>query len=566
MRRLLPVLASLMLLTGCVAVPTSGPVERHSPAVQQANPGVDIAPVPPQQGATPGLIVEGFLHAMATYQPGYSVARQFLTPEASGEWSPDTGVEVYAGGYPPQVSDSGVVLTAPLIGTVDTRGSFTPASTQYHHDFGLVRDAEGQWRISRPPRGLLISQSLFGSTWVRSDVCLWDVSGNWLVPDPRFVPSGTIGMVQTVQAVLTGPSRELEDALRPAPTAAIDVSGVSLTVTGTATVDLTGDVNALDADARRALAAELVWSLTSLEGVTAVRVRGNDALWELGTAGADLTTADFEQGAPQPVTTAEGVYLIRDGAVQRASWADPNTDPLPLAASVARASSLDVRSDAASVAVVTDGGTRVRTIGVRDGMVRTELSSSRMIDVRWTRQGELWVILDRLRGQRMRMLRDGQEIAVDVAGLPMGQIRAFAPAPDGVRVAVVIENQGRSTLGTAALVRDADGVRFAGWRELTGATWAPGGQPALDVGWSGPANLLVLLGGGSSGSARVVSVDSAGAVATDVGPGDTASAAQLAVSASGRAVLRGPDGQTWRFVDDFTWEPWLEGVDAVALP
>lgn len=97
--------------------------------------------------------MEGFLHAMATYQPGYSVARQFLTPEASGEWNPDTGVEVYSGGYPPQVSDSGVVLTAPLIGTVDTRGSFTPATTQYHHDFGLVRDAEGQWRISRPPRG-----------------------------------------------------------------------------------------------------------------------------------------------------------------------------------------------------------------------------------------------------------------------------------------------------------------------------------------------------------------------------------------------------------------------------
>lgn len=566
MKRLLPpVLASMVLLVGCVTVPTSGPVERHSPAVQQANPGVDIAPVPPQQGATPGLIVEGFLHAMATYQPGYSVARQFLTPEARGEWNPDTGVEVYSGGYPPQVSDSGVVLTAPLIGTVDTRGSFTPASTQYHHDFGLVRDAEGQWRISRPPRGLLISQSLFGSTWVRSDVCLWDATGNWLVPDPRFVPSGTIGLVQTVQAVLTGPSHDLEDALRPGLTADIDVAGVTLTVNGTTTVDLTGDVDALDADARRALAAELVWSLTSLEGVTAVRIRGSAALWELGAAGADLTTADFGQGAPQPATTAEGVYLVRDGTVQRASWVDPNADPLPLAPSVERVSSLDVRSDATSVAVISDGGGRVRTIGVRDGMVRTELTGSRLVDVRWTRQGELWVILDRLRGQRMRMVRDGQEVAVDVAGLPMGQIRAFAPAPDGVRVAVVIENQGRSMLGTAAIVRDAEGVRFAGWRELTGATWAPSGQPALDVGWSAPANLLVLLGGGGSGSARVVSVDSAGAVATDVGPGDTASA-QLAVSPSGRAVLRGPDGQTWRFVDDFTWEPWLEDVDAVALP
>lgn len=565
-RRVLPLLAVLALLAGCVTVPTSGAVEQHTPAVQQANPGVDIAPVPPQRGATPGLIVEGFLHAMATYQPGYQVARQFLTPEASGQWNPDAGVEVYAGGYPPQVSESGVVLTAPLIGTVDTRGSFTPASTQYHHDFGLVRDADGQWRISRPPRGLLISQSLFGSTWVRAEVCLWDVLGNWLVPDPRFVPTGTIGIMQTVQAVLAGPSRELEDALRPAPAADIEVSGVTLSGVGTATVDLTGDVNALDADARRGLAAELVWSLSSLEGVMAVRVRGNDTAWELGSAGADLTTADFAQGAPKPAGAAEGVYLIRDGALQRASWIDPNADPVPLGPSLARVSSLDVKADASSVALVTDCGTRVRSVGVRDGVARTELSGSRMLDVRWTRQGELWVTLDRPRGQRIRMVRDTQEVTVDAAGLPMGRIRAFAPAPDGVRVAVVIEDQGRSTLGTAAIVRSADGVRFAGWRELTGATWAPSGQPALDVGWSAPANLLVLLGGGGSGAARVVSVDSAGAVATDVGPGDTTGAVQLAVSASGRAVLRGPDGQSWRFVDDFTWEPWLEGVDAVALP
>lgn len=569
MRRVLVPLLALLVLAGCVTVPTSGPVERHSPAVQPANPGVDIAPVPPAQGASPGLIVEGFLHAMATYQPGYSVARQFLTPQASGEWNPETGVEVYAGGYPPQVSGTGVVLTAPLIGTVDTQGSFTPASTQYHHDFGLVRDADGQWRISRPPAGLLISQSLFASTWVRSDVCLWDDSGSWLVPDPRFVPSGTIGLVQTVRAILAGPSRGLEEALRAGPAAdgSIDVPSVALAADGAATVDLTGGVDLLDAEARRSLAAELVWSLTSLEGVSEVRIRGNGAVWELGSAGGVLTTADFGDGTPQPASTGEGVFLIRDGSMQRASWVDPSADPLSLAQSIGGASAIDARYDGGSVAVITDQGTRVRSVGVRDGVVRSEMSGSRLADVRWDRQGELWVVLDRGRGQRMRMVRDGQEIAVDAAGLPVGTIRAFSPAPDGVRVALVVENQGRSTLGTAAVVRSADGVRFVGWRELTGATWAPSGQPALDVGWAGPADLLVLLGaGGGGGAPRVVSVDSAGAVATDVGPSDAAGAAQLAVSASGRAVLRGPDGQTWRFVDDFTWEPWLQDVDAVSLP
>ena len=214
MRRLLAVLAAccLVLLGGCVTVPTSGPVERHLPAQQQANPGVDIAPVPPAQDASPGLIVEGFLHAMATYQPGYTVARQFLTADAADGWRPESGVEVYAGGYPPQVSDSGVVLTAPLVGTLDPQGSFTPGATAYHHDFGLQRDTEKQWRISRPPRGLLVSQSLFSGTWVRADVCLWDATGTWLVPDPRFVQTGTPGLLATVRAVLGGPSRSVAAA------------------------------------------------------------------------------------------------------------------------------------------------------------------------------------------------------------------------------------------------------------------------------------------------------------------------------------------------------------------
>jgi len=66
-------------------------------------------------------------------------------------------------------------------------------------------------------------------------------------------------------------------------------------------------------------------------------------------------------------------------------------------------------------------------------------------------------------------------------------------------------------------------------------------------------------------AARVVGVDSEGAMATDVGPIDSSTATQLAVGSAGRAVLRGSDGQTWRFVDEFTWEPWLTKTQQVAL-
>lgn len=569
MRRLPTALCALLtvaglLLTGCVTVPTAGPVERHSPAQQQANPGVDIAPVPPAEGATPGLIVEGFLHAMATYQPGYAVARQFLTREAAELWRPESGVEIYAGGYPPQISATGVVLTAPLVGSLDGEGSFTPASRQYHHDFALVRDADGQWRISQPPRGLLVSQSLFSSAWVRSDVCFWDATGAWLVPDPRFVQTGPVGMLATVRAVLVGPSRVAAQAYRAPLTAGVDAAAVTLDSDGTARVELIGAVDGLDAAARRLLAAELVWSLTSLEGVTGLRVTGNGTPWDLGGGGGAVTTDDFHEGAPVPGSAGEGVYLIRDGVLERANWIDPGASPQAVGGTLNRAGAVGVRPDGQAVGVVTDGGTRLRSVGVRDGATRVELTGSNFVGVRWTRQGELWAVLDRTRDVRLRAVKDGRELQVDGGALPTGRIRAFVPAPDGVRVAVVIENQGRSSLGVAAIVRTDGGVRFVGWRELTPAGWAPSGQPVLDVGWSGPATLAVLLG--ATPTARVVSVDSEGAVSADIGPNDTTALIQLAVASSGRAVLRGPDGLTWRFVDEFTWEPWLDKVQAVALP
>ncbi|MFT3970185.1 MAG: LpqB family beta-propeller domain-containing protein [Micropruina sp.] len=560
----LATLCGLVLLAGCVTVPTSGPVERHAPAEQQANPGVDIAPVPPAQGASPGLIVEGFLHAMATYQPGYVVARQFLTADAAESWQPESGVEIYAGGYPPQVSDAGVVLTAPLVGTLDPRGTFTPADTPYLHDFGLVRDAENQWRISRPPRGLLVSQSLFTGSWVRADVCFWDVTGDWLVPDPRFVPSGAVGLLATARAVLAGPAHRSAAAYARTRSDAVTVSSATRGAGGVVTVDLVGETNAVDAVARRKLAAELVWSLSSLEGVLGVRVRGKGVVWGLNGGTEILTTADFQAGAPVPADAGDGVYLLRGDAVERATWAAPLAAPQAIAGTAGRASALAVRADGQVVAMVTDGGTRVRSVAVREGTSRQELTGTGITGVRWSRQDELWVMLDRQRAARLRAIRDGREVAVDTSALPIGRIRSFAPAPDGVRAALVIESQGRRVLGVAAVVRGPAGMSLIGWRQLTPSSWARSNQPLVDVGWAGAAELLVLLGG--SPSARVVSVDSEGAVATDVRPNDAAALVQLASAPSGRAVLRGPDGQTWRFVDGFTWEPWLDGVAAVALP
>lgn len=131
-------------------------------------------------------------------------------------------------------------------------------------------------------------------------------------------------------------------------------------------------------------------------------------------------------------------------------------------------------------------------------------------------------------------------------------------------MALVIETEGGPVLGVAAVVRTGRQLRFTGWTTLSGTAWAPTPQQPLDVGWAGSGELLVLLG--SSPATRVVRVDSRGAVATDIGPNDTSALVELAASSTGRAVVRGRDGQTWRLVDEASWEPWLPHVQRIALP
>ena len=99
--RTIGALVAVALLAGCATVPTSGPVDRHTPQATGVNSGVRIDPLPPADGASPLLVVEGFLHAMSVYQPDYAVARQYLTPSASAAWHPESGVQVYADGVPP---------------------------------------------------------------------------------------------------------------------------------------------------------------------------------------------------------------------------------------------------------------------------------------------------------------------------------------------------------------------------------------------------------------------------------------------------------------------------------
>ena len=196
-------------LAGCVAVPTSGPVERIEGGLPECTNCVNVDVAPPAFADTPQQIVEGYLRANSNFQPAYSVARQFLTEAAAGRWSPEAGARIYRGNT--QADGDRVTLNGRLVGLLGSDRTYTPQDRALRVDFGLVKE-NGQWRISKPPNGLLVADFAFDSFYLPFNLYFVG-NGRSLVPDPIYLPTvqNPAGLASVLmRALLGGPSDWLE--------------------------------------------------------------------------------------------------------------------------------------------------------------------------------------------------------------------------------------------------------------------------------------------------------------------------------------------------------------------
>lgn len=563
MRRAAMGLAAMLLLGACVSIPTSGPVEEHSAQAQRANPGVEIAPVPPATGASPTLIVEGFLHAMATYERDFGVARQYLTPEAGAQWQPEGGIAIYREGFPPVVSETGAVLTAPLVGRTDAAGVFTRGEGDLLHDFGLVQDAQQQWRISKPPSGLLVSQYLFASTYSQVNVSFWDRELAMMVPDPRFLPKGQHELEAAVSAVLGGPSAWVAPIARPPFGPALTVESVELSGSGVARIELTpGSLPA--ADVRERLLGELAWSLAGMDGVVAVRVSSGSTVWPFGT-GETASTADFAQANPARPASSSQVFALVKGGLNKVTDVTGTPELAPVAPALTRIDSFAIRRDNTQYAAVTDGRTRVRTVAPGQPTSALALSGRGLLRPQFSRQGELWIGSDEAAESRVTVIAGNKQLPVVLEGVPPGGLRAVRLAPDGLRAVLVVGSERASRIGVARVERTGDGIRVTGWRDLMDVI-ASTTEPTefRDAVWSSPTSILLLTS--DKQGTQVLSMDSEGLENHDIGPGRAISLSGLTMNPGAPGLAISSDGVVYRLYGEFTWGPIITGVDGVNYP
>lgn len=577
--RLLVVLFAAITLAGCVAIPRSGPVIRADQTTTRASSQVEIVPQPPATDASPRAVVEGFLQAMAAYEPDYATARLYLTPAVRDSWQTTSGVTVYSDGHAAVETDGKVVLEAPVTGRVDARGAYTPVTDEITTDFGLERAADGQWRISEPPRGLLVSQFVFESFFQHVNLYWPEPDSQFLVPDPVSVAQGRLSPTTLVDSLLAGPGDWIAPAVTSAFPGATRLNApVRVDAAGVATVDLSGEIGLLAAVQRRVLAGQLTWTLGQIPGVTGLRLQHNGAEYALGDlAGEEGVVPIKALPALSPVPSAldSHLFAVSDGRVVRVDQIDQSATFAPIAgifgAPGAGPESLAVAAAGDGAAVVTGGGSRVTGVDLATGSTTFAYSGfTRLLRPQYARTGELWLVSGVPGAHRVQVVVRGALQDVEIGALSGERITAFRLSPDGVRLAMVIERDGRPSLTMARVDRRAGGFRVDGMRVVPLVTTAQTDLTATtDVGWVGPGRLVVLAATRESTEPSPYILDPNAITVAQIGQADRWQAAGIATLANPettRMVIIGQEGRAWRYEDDFTWPQLPQNLTAAAYP
>ncbi len=253
-------------VAGCVGMPNSGSPGTFSATPQDTSQDsnfIGAVPAGPQSGWDPSDIVNGFLNATVSY-PAYSaIAQEYLARSVPRSWAPAWSVTVVdqvnvnrdaaisADGKRAVVDVSGAVQ-ASFNGT----GQYVGAQQGSHgtqtaeEKFTLVKQGK-QWRITNPPANRILTEPDFAQVYKPQDLYFFDSTGQVLVPDAVFVPTGTSSTslaTNLVTALLANPQPVwLQNQGSPTPPAITafpphsSAKDINVTVDGTtATVNLTG--------------------------------------------------------------------------------------------------------------------------------------------------------------------------------------------------------------------------------------------------------------------------------------------------------------------------------------
>ena len=456
--RVMLALVLVLLAVGasaCSGVPGSSAAVDVTQIAEQVAPVAPDAPTPGQQ---PDQIVRGFIAASARPDldvasgSSFAAARQYLTPRAQTTWRPASmTVVVISDGYrtESQLSEPGLVtVSGPSPGTLDADRSFhTETAAEYSRAIPLEQ-VDGEWRISSPPPELLLTSSEFSTAFRQRVLYFLDRTGTVVVPDVRHVVIGQTPANRAsrlISMLIEGPSLSLSGAVDSQFTARSQLrSNPSVDSDGVLLVDLTG-VDVSTPEARRALAAQVVWTLSPTSPRISITVDGEplDAaqpIWTINT----VSSFDPDRLAGTGQVASDPFYVTADGMI--AGLFDGIGVPGPLGDGgvvVTSAAKSSASGALAAVALDPAGGRQLLMSGSEQpDRADPVLKADDITQPSFTHAGdEAWVIQNGATKPELYRISTTGKASRERVGSDLlagkGPVSAFALSPDGVRIAVV---------------------------------------------------------------------------------------------------------------------------------
>jgi hypothetical protein len=574
-----------VLLAGCASMPDSGNL-RDVASTPRQDTQVRVFAMPPRDDAMPAEIVQGFLEALTSDDQHYDTARKYLTADAAHKWKPERSTTVLENG--PSIELAHVAagrenadsltysLTGASVATVDGQQAYSPATKDYSKPVHLVRDSKSsQWRIDGLPQGIVMAKSDFQRNYM--SVNKYYFASDSLsdgrpaaVADPVYVRERVDPMTQVVRSLLKGPTNWLGPVVRSSfPSGTALRKGVaSLTPDDQNRLTVPLDVKPKKAGAARCaeMATQILFTLQNLTPtVDTVELEAADgtSLCTLGENRAESVAAHGAAKRPEYVYFLDDKHrLVRVPADN--SVTTPEPVPGALGEGVKPLGSVAVSLDEHTAAGVTTDGKSMYVASVASGgslgqpvlVSEATTADDGLTTPSWDSRGDLWTADRDPAGPRLVLLEQGAGRPLEVRTPKLdGRIAAVRVAADGIRIALVVEKDGKGSLLVGRIQRTVTkggtppDVAVFDLRSV-----APGLEDVTAMSWAGDSRLVVV--GNEDGGLlqmRYAQVD--GSVPEGQAPAALTGVKEIAASEDDRmplvaysedGIVRLPSGAQWQ--------------------
>ncbi|GGN52887.1 lipoprotein LpqB [Streptomyces albiflavescens] len=514
-----------LLLVGCASMPDSGGLSGVESTPRQ-DAQVRVFAKAPRQDASPAEIVQGFLEALTSDDPDYQTARQYLTASARKAWNPNQTTTVLAEGPNHESVRAGdgegaheflYRLGGTKVATVDKQHAYAPDSGPYSRMVHLTQlKKTKEWRIDGLPQGVVMGRSDFQRNYksVNKYYFASNVSqetGGQLetVADPVYVRKQVDPMTQVVRALLKGPTSWLDQVVGSSFPSGTElktgVKSLSPDDRNRVTVPLNEKADHVGQGQCSKMAAQLLFTFKDLTptGVDEVELQKSD-----GSQLCVLTEVQAEGIASNGTERHADYQYFIDGKQRLvrlpSSGSDKKPEPVPGALGEGdkklRAAAVS-RDESSAAGVSTDGtslyvGSLVSGGSLGEAVLHSQGKSAdddRLTTPSWDGRGDLWVADRDPKNPRLLLLQKGagDPLVVQTPNLN-GRIEAVRVAADGVRIALIVEKDGKSSLQIGRIERDTKSGEPPAVSIMDPRSVAPQLEEVTAMSWAGDSRLVVV--------------------------------------------------------------------------